>query len=709
MSIELLAALIAPREIAPHPNTHRDSDVPLNEAETLALHFLPRAWQQRPSVLVRDRTEATTEDVAAQTPFADACKRATASSSYREGTETLARMCRDHSEQGSLATAAPGSLLAAVMFAEMDRHDDAISLLEDIMSSGWWAEMHAPDARILQSFLLSQLAMRRIEAHGDVGECITQAQDRLRAVPLQDVTPFDTSPGVNWNYRGTTRRLVAAQRYVLKGLLTRTEGRFGRRWADMVKIDMPPLLRQCDAIGSGAYARLIQQRFNQVTLSKVSQSDTSEADQSLWQTLMRHELHGDWYHVQNWRLRLGQTRLLALKAPETPTLTAEALQLIRHSLDAGDYIKALRAVKSSGPLAELKAETELVADRRLDSISLRKGELATLQFGGQLLGQQEADRALEAVLKAVIEPVYMSPSGAWEHPGSRLDDILMAALELAHVVDAHDRVADRMLAYVASGEVELESLSCRAYTKAIGNLDWEKVSPAVKHRWVEWVNAQTHAEDAAEEYEFQSLCDAVRERLDTDRIKADGRPRGSIKDLRGLVTRLNIDVVTQGKAPLDREEVEAAASLLVPMLTEIQGSARQGVFQMGGYSPAELAVMVASSESVRSAYTSGPTQLLWATLVGFLGDPLVSREDKTLALSRLRMNVETLPDGAVEALGPALRPILGAPPPPSSSFFGGDSTPEVFPEALRATLALTLLPSSCTAQGRWSGECDVSV
>lgn len=692
MSINYLAALLAPREIAPHPNFRRGDDSRLTDAERLALHFMPAAWQDRPSVW----NNSTTDDVdnTPTRPFVDLCIRATRSDSYEEGTDGLAQHVRDASADGDFGEAAPGALVASVMLGEMDRHQEAIALLEGVLNAPAWPLVAESDARILKAVLLCQLAMRRVEAHGDVGDAMAGAADNLRNLNVSSITPFPTSPGVAWKYRTTARRIVAAQRYVVRGLATRTEGALGRRWVGMVQSDPPPLLRQCDALGLEAYGSLVQQRFDRMTLSNVRKQEALDADRKLWQVLMRHELHGDWYHVQHWRLRLGQVRLLDTKSP-APVVAADALQLIRHSGDTGEFIKALRSVRTSGPLLDLQAATRLVVERRLTSISLRKGELATLQFGGHLLSEQEADRALTALLRAVVEQPYVSPGGGWQHPGARLGDIVSAALEVARAADAESRLAAGMLEHLISGQLPIESLSCIALSKLVSRLDWSRASSTARQGWLDWAHHEVELDDPNSGHEYQSLRQAVEEHLREDAygVGTFGGSKAEVEGLRDLVGRLNANAVSEGGRPLDASEVEAATKLLAPMLSDIRDSAGKGIFRQGGFSPSELAVLVAVSDSsVSSDKAAALKQELWGLVMDLLADPRVGRTDKTPALRRLRMNAASLPVDVLNTFSERLPDILNTAP--TLNFFSDNDGPDVYTEGLRAALSLGAVESS---------------
>ena len=341
---------------------------------------------------------------------------------------------------------------------------------------------------------------------------------------------------------------------------------------------------------------------------------------------------------------------------------SEAIRLLRQA-DAREPLEdLLRWVRAQGPTSALVEEARHILNRS-DSLLSTRCDLAVLASAADLLSANELAMALNKV------EAYR------RQPGARLaqDGLVSWAKEdvawraVASIVPGSQRdtpVAESLRNSLTVDRNKNEAASF-AFQSVIEALDWAKVSSSEKDHWRSWASDET-------EFSQLSLRMTVFDALDgVARHSVVGRPTGL-----DLAARL-IWESSQGIEPLPNEVAEAVEACRT-RLEDVRGSAAAGSYGFGGFSPADLAVAIAT---LLGRYE------LWDPILELLADPTVAADDKSPALDRLAATRPTLPDQHLSRLAQIDLTILGG----QSMGLTNQPALPLSPAALRFAMAYRLI------------------
>jgi hypothetical protein len=653
MNLEWLAAVLAPRDVALHPNFFDPSVV-------TAPAYLGSIVHRRLQYLhleneVRDQIVSGFTTLERQ--LLDAAEAALSYVNAAQGARELLRVATEAFEVDE-AMAAAAALIASVSLAEQDEHALLLELVNGLRSRLASASV---DGFLVRSALDMQAAMRSVEI-GDSG--VDKAESTLATLSSlrpQDLTVFPTSLGVDWDSEHTCERIIDELRYVAETHLASATP-FEGKWESIIKREAPMLLLEASRATLDGYTSSTQAAFDSTTLSTtVSWRSVDPVDPPIWTALLHFELTGNHAWAKTWRRQLGELRLLRPIDNGNDLHQGDALQLLRHSEDSKSFGQALGHIRANGPLASLGHEVRLVLAKRLSPALLREVELRALIAGAQVLTKDEASTALNSMIVALGSDAPPSP-GHFQHIGGRVEKVLDAAIALAPVAERWDSLALEILKTVPLGESDY--IVQRAYANGISNLDWSEVTDETKLAWRSWLSTSAPGEQ---------ILSAVQGALGID-----APLQGAEVRLTAIADRLNA-LIRNDLEVLPEAELRDAVNVVTTALTKTVSEARLGQFSMGGVSAADIATGLAIYAGVDS---------LWDPLISFLLDGIVGRDDKAPALARLVTESSAVPEQARTQLQAGIGILLAQ---GGSSMFSNMIEP--FPEAVRLAAALNLLPS----------------
>lgn len=657
--MEWIAALLCPRSVSPHPNFgSRDLVTP---AGLLGLLIQGRGYDLEDFAEIvkgREKKRAHRFLQAAADSFDHELRNAAVAD----------LVSISEAPRADLAMRTAAALLAAVTMAELDRHDEAVQFLRRLLERRFYSSSSS-DVMFLSGLLTQQLAMRSIEAGAPDRRSREDAKLRLSGAKPSELSRYPVSLGSRWGAAGTNREMlkaaVAANERLFETDVFFPDAKLLRRW---LRRPTPAITAGVLLSEAGAGTAYIQEQYKNFTLSQERTLRSSDiVDAPHWRSHLFFELIGHLQEARDARRDLAQLRLM--RQPNNPEFgTQESLSLLRLSGDAKSLKLALDHIRSHGPLAALKAETERVVERRLAPRLLRNVEIATLEAGAQTLGAPIADSAFEAVL-AALEVGPNTATIQRELPVIRTEQLFQAAAALAPVAGRLNDLASYLLDSILSFGATDDQLLARAHARGIGPIDWENLDPDLAVRWRAW------ATNSALSRGWEPVSAVVSPLLrSSDRAAVSHEPDDVT--LQVLVGELNAII---GGAPAPQWLVDRGAVLLAEMLEGARREAARGVYSMYGFNPADIAVGLIQFAGAKQ---------LWPAVSGYLTDPRVLRDGKTAALNRLAAAPEIVPEPVRGQFSTYARDLLELTD-VALPFAGDEVTP--YPAAVRALAALNIL------------------
>ena len=660
MSLEALAAVLCPRDMAMHPNYPDDAYDQTLPARLAALimggPFAEMARRRQPYA-----DAAQSKDDLLLREIAAAFQLETTRVSAGELTSRLAALGRTE-----LPLAVAVGLIASLAWTEAEEPKACLDLLETLLAKNSGAN---EDELLLRAVTLQQLALRQFDFR--VGEPTKQAGTAiaiLRSLDVSRISPFNTGPGVAWTYIETLQNMMAGLVDSALSLLppesVATEDASERVWSFRLRQPRNYLAMTTATGESDALNRLLTQLFrgqfdmNTRTLGGVQAVD-------LFPTQLLAEFYG---HRDSLRLRQAVATLRLLDSGSPPEQIADCLRLLRQALANKELDTVLTRLVEGGPLTALATDARRILGRTrsLDVTTLGTPEMRVLGMAADVLTSVEAKIGYGLVRNLLIAGGPTEGERAQELPVLRLASAWRAAASLAVASGQETDFAEYMLS-ASLALTHHDQLLDQSVAQALGRLDWAHVEVAVRDGWLEGLSRALVDMTTTAEEVFSAL--------------GHPDPPGNLGAVPAIVYRLNLRLSDpDASAIAASQEVYEA---LGEQLDLTRRSAAAGSSSGGGLNYAEILTGLLLEQPEGSATR-------WAQLSDFITDDRVQRQDKARAMERLARSTAVLPRPFTQALlskADSLLSQTGA-----LNLFG--STAQPFPAALRLLSGHELLPEN---------------
>lgn len=596
-NMQWIVACVSAHTVAPHPNFSQRHVTP---SQLLALLAEGRFADYERHV---ERVESSDNG---EMLLVRAARDSLSAETQPDGAERLKRTAEQASVALPLRVAA--GLFASVALSELDQIPESIAFLEELAGQASRA-----DAPVAEAAVRQQLVLRLIEM-GRLDDATDQANMVLDLGPTDPAEPFATSKA----YRGgSTSALREARRTLVshaRAALATLESIGGKRWIEVVRSRPSHSDERASRAIGGAGTELANREFEAaISWSRGRRRFFTGGDpveSPVYGALLHAELSGD---VGNTRVRrelLGRLRLLNTQEPGE-WAAADAIRLLRQS-DAREALEdAIQWLRAEGPLMSLANAASALLER--SELRATECDLIVIVGASDLLNPAQLRAAI-----ALCEEFRDSPSAS-RLSSRRLVGWAAADLfwrwiaRLLPASDADELVAARLRTDLEDSNIDLGALA-GGLIGTIQAIDWSRVSTAVADRLRQWAMG----------HEDPSVLDLRLAVLD----QIDGVRRHSGATLRPAGLALAARLLSEHAAgcEIDRTELAAAGEACVADMSRTIENAARGVYSFGGFSAAELAVLLA-------VVLEG--EHMWEPVLRLLRDRHVSSNDKAPVLARL--------------------------------------------------------------------------
>ncbi len=608
MSLRMLMGVLAPTQVAPHPNFGEDQ---------------PSAPAALASVVL-----SSNEHVLSSAEVTDAANErawaivAAAADSWtvetlQIGVSQLSRLLSTSADGCEAAT-----LVALLRYAltDVDEYRDA-----DEACGRALALVSAESDPLGRAVIFMQAAAAKAEL-GDFSAARERNADAREALssctePQDDIS---LSRGARYDATGLYR-LVADG---LDRVAQRNDAAWTEDWPGRVGLIRLPLDRyeheRLVAV-SGVLGVLLDESLSreaeQMALDRsgIRRYARDPVDSPLAAYLFAASASGDWGASANASHLLGSARLSWHSRSEWSS--REALRLSRRSRDDQLAARVVRLVRTTGPLAPLEAEMQLVASGALPSPQ-EQARLAMLRVGARMLDPSAADRVLAELLDHPKERLSSPRPGAWF---DRLHEHWRTAAAVIPASSNQDLAARKVLSLLDGQAVS--DIGEQDLVGVVGAIDWTRVAGETRQY------AMTRLASNSATMGPRLTCHIATELspyLPEEAIAVLRRLSGD-----GMTSLLAASIVDTGRhTQIPDDLAEAVADHIVVWLSGKSSEAAGGSYSFGGVDVAHLAAVF----SVRV-----PTQATWDALVDFLDAPAVPDRDKAAAWDYLASSPENLP------------------------------------------------------------------
>lgn len=619
MNIAWLAAVLAPADVAPHPNFF-DKE-PSSAASDLALVMQMR-WHDYKR---RAPAQIPNGQLSHEYALVERVRGVLDASSSSSALRALVEDVQGQTLPFTARTA--GALIAATALCELDRHREAISLLEEVSDS--FQGRRSPCRDLCHALLTQQIAMRCREL-GLVEPDTSLVLSRLDQLRPADFARFDLSRGVRWTSARTTARILEETRTVVREHRASMLDSYADldRILELVRADAPVSRLKMSRGALGGYVAWIDEEFRATIESReVRIRSGDEVEDRLYEAYLHNEVIGDTGGSKHWRSQVAKLRFLR-QGGDLEWRRGDTLRLLRHADDTKTLDLVLRATRADGPLTSLRDDARQIIEQR-SAETLRIPELAVLSAAAHLLRERDASRALHSVLGAI--EVGVAQTSHREIWALRAERAWRAAASLAPIARGASRVAQGLLNATEAASQD-DELLVRGLARAASDLEWDLVNAATRSRWIKALHGRTIAAEVAE---------AVALGLHVDEV---------------VDTTLNVQVVRALNAaivdgsPIPEAIAAAGEAAARAEMRSIAAQADRGVFSVGaGPSPADIAAGLI-------AFAGRAT--LWRPLVSFLINPRVPSREKTACFDRLARDVGQIPPTVRQRMQSAAEALL---------------------------------------------------
>lgn len=594
-----LAAVLEPRDVAPHPN-FRDDSYDAKPTARLAAVMVGDPWR------VRRAAELAPGDDNDPAALATKCLDAdTIASGIAELDLHLERL-----NGADLAQSSALTLILCAAAAELDDFDTCLNALDRQLRR----LEHPKDAdrTLLRAILPQQRALRLCDTSQPFVPVCLEVGRLLRDLDASDCSSFITAPGGQSKSGVTFQRIYeslidsavslpgasAADELATVGLPS---------WQERVRSMTPSLLRRKDSQDARRYTEFVSHLFKQ-QFGRDGQSIFGVTGRSdLFYNVLALEVAG---HGAVYASRKDHALLRLVQWSGDVDDLADTLRLLRQAGAKNELELVLRRLAASGPLTALGRDARQILLNRTKVSRLRTVEIAVLRSAADLLAPAEARLALDLLLASLSVGGPPDLPGSWQLPLLRHEAAWIAAAEMANVCDAVDEVAHVLLRQ--GREVDsLDPLFDGALRRAATTLDWAAASEETRQDWRRTMRKFSGLLPSTSEGVLLALGDPLP-------VPVEGAAPWD-----DLIHRLNALIRGQAGAS---EMGEADVARVADALESIRHQAASGLYASSAVSVSDVAAALVAQANVGE---------LWSPLTDFLLDPNVVREHKAPAFERL--------------------------------------------------------------------------
>ncbi|MCE0485442.1 hypothetical protein [Ornithinimicrobium sediminis] len=608
MDLAWLAAVLQPRDVAPHPN-FPDQKFDSQPHARLASAILGSPFAMSSGLDVTEDTDA----------FIAAVVRSHHPESIAPATAELSHTLSVHPPSDP-ARAAALALATCAAAAELDDYDTCFRVLKEQLARTSMAD--TADTALLRSAILQQMALRKRDAGMAYLPEVEEATRTLGRFNPDQCQSFPTSPGVSWSSVKTLSDMWYSLQDAAASLVPSTESAFRQKASipsrlERVRAPLPTIRQRTDGARAWTYSKYVANVYRGMYGEAPRHLFGAPEEPDLFRVVLQLELlgHGDVYIARR------ELALLRLVQRNDEDSVADAIRLLRQGAGKDELELALRHLKRSGPLASLGRDARQVLGRRTKSNLLRTTEFQVLRSAAELLAPAEAQLGLDAIRKALGKGTPGDLPGNWQLPILRREAAWKAAAALGKVAGASDSAASLLLAELLAVEEDVE-LADAGMRRAAAELDWEEVSAARAQEWLVALDGREH--------EFPETMAYVRDAL--------GMTAPELNDPGIVEIARALNSVIRGTSH-DLSFAAHAAAVLASTLEKKRQEAARGMFTVGSIEVADVAAGLVVFASVPE---------LWPTLIDFLFDPRIPVREKQTALDRLASADVVLPESVKE-------------------------------------------------------------
>ncbi|WP_131732328.1 hypothetical protein [Actinomadura formosensis] len=625
MNIKLVASLLYPTEVAPHPNWSAQEIDSYGAIALLSLHHFSEYNQFARRDLVPDLTED------AQTPAGDwALVQAFGRSLFVEtqmlGVRQLVDLSQAHE---STLVKAIAAIMAACAYSDMNDFKAALSVLQDFVNPAQ-QETVPPLGRTLLSL---QLGCR----NADLGDYAT-ALDHYDAAHAQAMSIDVENQEVFSLAEGSKRSSIDVIRSIVDGLiesayLNKSNMRFYLGDADIWKETVRrPIVSYWLEHRSAAYAALSRwqgQVFDdQIDApTRLGKRRVFGGGVSQYRTLDSHaltaELAGDWVRAREARLLLGRDRFLQSPSAESPQWNRrDGLALLLRSGDTKNLTKAARLLQCEGPLAVLIDTAMSMLPNEQDKLG--RGHFAIFRAAASLLPSEAVDHIIASLLGRGIDRTVRDAAGLY-----RFDDEAWSAIS-ALTSYASDKTIIQEAIWDAATQTD-DPLVLRRLADIAPKLDWSTVVGSYRDNWIQWAAdhlvgdgaglSASVAECLAKIGDFR-LVDQIAEAI-----------RAGEQSL--LLAACLVDASRASSYSIPITTRNKIRTLLLENIQKKRDDSARGSFSVGGIDVTYLATVFAFMY---------PDTAIWEAITACLTDSLIPDSDKANSLNWITVNISKVPD-----------------------------------------------------------------
>lgn len=654
--VEWIVAALAPWTVSPHPNFRQDG---VSSATGLAL-----------VTEMRDERESRSPRAFEDSAF-DWRGQLIENARGSLNVETQADSSKVLMELSAQHEVSPGARAAAALFAsvalcELERHGEAVGVLErilEVFTDGCRRDPneYAPSQRLIIAVLHMQISARLVEScNFDKAKIsVTRTLEWLPRLKDSKWQQFTVSKGISWGPTTVQRDLVRSitnHALALKGYLEQISG---HTWVRVVRsrtswVDMRMHLRSADrdeVVLRDAFERRIEATSNTRHFGRIT------AEQAGYRSLTLAELSGHMGYMREEREKLG--KVLILERNDSQERMRESLRLLRQ----GHATKALQAaiswIRAQGPTQPLIDDALAIIERVNKANWCTEQDLLVLEGASDFLTPTQKDEAISASLLFAETPRLQGQMSwsSWERLWKTISKLVPES-------SSHDVVASLACSYVSTRE-ELSQPITNTLTRLIYALDWSEIDNETTCQWAEWIKS------AERNVDTNVLLDALEEMASGvgQRIPNQiGLDRAAHFADEGL------------PAEASKDDILQITDYLLDKLREEAVEASNGRVSIGGYQSAHVAVAFG---------LRFPDDGLWTQTVDYLINPKIDAAMKDLALERLAENVELLPQPVVSSLCENIEILVGSKR--RDTLFSPTGV-SIFGEAIRLAAALKAVP-----------------
>ena len=606
MNLAWLAAVLTPSEVGPViDGDPRAGDNPESDLAALVLGRSP-SWRRGARFESESNLPQDTQlQLAEQLMHAGR---------QEAGIDELSTILIDGDAHEDVAKTTALALLSAPFIAWRDQFKLCEAVLMAAMRR---IEPIGSSHRLLLASLHAQMALRRRDHGGRFLDDVSRCLELLSDVDASECTDFALSKSSRATPYDVADRMIATLQHAAWSLVPGgpfiDENEYGSSPANEHK---RPLGWTVDElrIASDAtlqYGRWLDELYNS-EFQRAGVITWGRSEPDLFYQTLALELRGH-RSAFVYRRQLAMMRIVrsfpSLLRPDM----ASCLQLLRHSESEKELESLVGRIQRGGPLDALAVDCRQIISNRLQGSSIRAVELIVLAAGADLLAQNDAEKALSAVLELIEQDGPRAAPGAFRVSSKRHEGAWRAATALGNAAGAASLVADRLHAEVLTQGVE-DELWDRVVARTVRGIYWPDVSQPVRQLWELLVAEPSRS--------ATETAQAVRTALQlTPAVMRD-----TDESLDWALLEIN-----QHLAQHTEPSTKTASKMLEIGLVGMQGissRAQRGVYS--GYSVDAAEIAAHALLFLRSV-----DDFTWTAFLEFLTNPIIARSDKTLCFDTL--------------------------------------------------------------------------